>query len=79
MSDWEKHQKKVDEKIEKLGSKKGAPAGLKRVATKAEREEDVDADIARKVFSECLTLYLDGEYSWKEFCTELSNALKVLK
>lgn len=79
ISSYEKTQKAADDRIEKLGKKKGAPDVLKKLAHKADYETHADCVIARKIFDECLEEYKEGEYTWPQFVSQVSAALKVIK
>lgn len=80
MDNWEDTQKKIDQKLAKLAKGK-APDVLKKLHTKIVRkgEKDVDVEIARRVFYECLEEYQEGEYTWKEFVDQVCEALKIIK
>ena len=77
LSSYEQVQAKKKEIAKRISGKTEV---LTKVAKKyAPRKEEAEIDLARDIFYECLDQYREGDYTWKEFITELNKSLLAFK
>ncbi len=81
MEDYKKRERRLNKRLEDLGDRKNAPETLRKLSKKARRDEERETDIelARRVFSEALEEYQEGEYDWEDFVDELEESLRAIK
>ena len=80
--DWEKQRERAQEAIKKASEKTDNKV-LKSIVEKDEYEEDPkrreNCDIAREIFEESMSLYREGDLSFKEMIEDLKEALDEIE
>jgi len=77
ISNYSKIQTKKEEIAKRISGKTNI---LTKIAKKyIPKKQEAECDLARDIFYECLGDYEKGEYSWKEFISELEKSLQALK
>lgn len=76
---WMKEEKEIHKKISELAS---SSKGFKSLNTDITRDEDPDVEtkckLSRRVFSETLDMYEDGEMTYDEFCEDFYKSCKAI-